>query len=128
LIIDPFSRGGVVVLRCGIGACVGAVCFVSNSPSFCRSAHILPCVGDSFSIFRGGFRQPPEIFARIVKLWQKTALPTAEAKFLKPRKQHRASRKARFKHEIVPSIPARHCCQMLISESPKSRVLRGTPR
>ena len=27
-----------------------------------------------------------------------------------------------------PSIPARHCCQIPISVSPKSRVRRGTPR
>ncbi len=42
--------------------------------------------------------------------------------------QHLASRNARFRHEIVPSIPARHCCQTPIMASPKSRVRRGTPR
>ena len=74
------------------------------------------------------FAQPPELLARIVRLWQKIALPMADAKFLNPRKQHLANRNARFKHEIVPSIPARHCCQTLSIASPKSRVRRGTPR
>ena len=45
--------------------------------------------------------------ASITKLWQKTAHPTLEAKFLNPLKKHLLSLKARFKTEIVPSMPAR---------------------
>ena len=44
--------------------------------------------------------------AMTIRLWQKTALPTARQNPLNPRKQHRESRKTRFKHEIVPSMPA----------------------
>lgn len=102
--------------------------FERNNSLSSSYAHTPPYAFVIFSIYHGVFRQPPEVFASIRRLWQKTALPTAEAKLLNSRKQHLARRNARFKHEIVPSIPARYCYQTLIIESPKSRILRGMPR
>jgi hypothetical protein len=45
--------------------------------------------------------------ARLTRLWQKTAIPTAAAKLLNPRYMQIESRNARFKTEMDPSIPAR---------------------
>ena len=45
--------------------------------------------------------------ARLTRLWQNTAMPTAAAKLLNPRYMQIDSRNARFKTEMEPSIPAR---------------------
>lgn len=45
--------------------------------------------------------------AKLTRLWQNTAIPTDAAKLLNPRYMQIESRKARFKTEIDPSIPAR---------------------
>jgi hypothetical protein len=44
---------------------------------------------------------------KLTKLWQNTAMPTADAKLLNPRYMQIDSRNARFKTEMEPSIPAR---------------------
>lgn len=49
--------------------------------------------------------------ANTIRLWQNTPSPTVLAKPLKPRKTQRHQRNARFKPEIVPSIPARKAWQ-----------------
>ena len=98
-------------MRTWQGHCLGAMFFGRHNPLLWDFAHTLPYASVASSIFLWVFPQPPVVLASIRRLWQKTALPTADAKFLNPRKQHLASRNARFRHEIVPSIPARHCCQ-----------------
>lgn len=45
--------------------------------------------------------------AKLTRLWQNTAMPTAAAKLLNPRYMQIDSRNARFKTEMDPSMPAR---------------------
>ena len=45
--------------------------------------------------------------AKLTRLWQNTAMPTAAEKLLNPRYMQIDSRNARFKTEMEPSIPAR---------------------
>ena len=45
--------------------------------------------------------------AKLTRLWQNTARPTAAAKLLNPRYMQIDSQNARFKTEMDPSMPAR---------------------
>ena len=83
--------------------------WVSSSGSFCSSRR----------------RQPGCGSASTIRLWQNTPSPTAAAKPLNPRKKQRISRNARFRPEIVPSIPARKACQCANTLSTKSCMRRG---
>src|SRR3989304_8507916 len=66
--------------------------------------------------------------ANTTRLWQKMLKPTEAAKLLNPRYGQRSSRNARFKTEMLPSIPARNRCQAEPMTPAQSESLRGIAR
>ena len=73
-----------------------------------QTAPMRPLVRPLFAVLRwSGDYVGTRFGARLTRLWQKTAMPTDAAKLLNPRYMQIASRNARFKTEIEPSIPAR---------------------
>jgi putative flippase GtrA len=93
-------------LRCVLAGCFFA--FLSGRIVFenRRSARVLLSI-PRFASFYSGASTNISLRTIVSMLWQKIALPTPLQKFLKPLKWHRERRNTRFKHEIVPSMPAR---------------------